>query len=136
MCLSEPKPEYEKYRRRITLSINFFWDHFKHEVKKLKEEASANITKLNMFFNLVRTQKLLWLSDLEQIRKYDGFDPWRVKEASILSNTIFNRFNSLQNPTNCSTNKFLRCSFYFNSGWGKMKHLIYFSQCTVCQNVR
>jgi hypothetical protein len=116
-CNNEPSFEYEKYRRRIILTIIFFWDNFKEKMTEFK--TSCNETEFDIFIRLARTYKLLLLSDLEQMKKHDGFNQWRRNEAKHLKEAIVKRFDALQNPPSCNKTKIVFCDYYHWTGWGE-----------------
>jgi hypothetical protein len=115
---NEPSFEYEKHRRRAISTIIYFWDNFKEKMVELK--SSCNETNFNIYISLARTYKLLILSDLDQMKKHDGFEQWRKNEANQLSVAIYKRLNKLQNPLSCNESKFIFCDYYWWTGWGKL----------------
>ena len=50
------------------------------------------------------------LVDLQELRRHDGYDAWRRKEADDLSALVQARLHSLQNPEDCGAAKKLLCN--------------------------
>ncbi len=117
---NEPTFGYEKYRRRAVSTMIYFWDNFKEKMAELK--STRNATEFDIFVSLARSYKLFILSDLEQMRKYDGFERWRRNESKQLSEAIVKKINTLQNPANCNDSKLLVCKYFPYTGWGKLNH--------------
>jgi len=49
------------------------------------------------------------LGDLDELKKIDGYDSWRVHESKALSDLVQRRLEYLQNPEDCSKARKLVC---------------------------
>lgn len=60
------------------------------------------------------------MSNLELLSRNDGYDGCRNRESARLRSKIRNRFEQIQNPSDCNRTKILKCYPYTNpEGWGE-----------------
>lgn len=114
----EPSLEYELTRRRVQSNIAEIWNYFSAELAKIRKAVgnSANgngNADLDESIQQVLLQgaehKRSLLSDMEQLRRVDGYEAWRQKEANDLSDLVQRRLHYLQNPSDCSQARKLVC---------------------------
>lgn len=112
----EPSLEYELTRRRVQSNIAEIWNYFSAELGKIRK-AVGNSGNGNADLEESIQQVLLQgaehkrslLSDMEQLRRVDGYEAWRQKEANDLSDLVQRRLHYLQNPSDCSQARKLVC---------------------------
>lgn len=61
------------------------------------------------------------LSDWKQMSLNDNYESWRQEEARKLEELVQKRFYYSQNPSNCDSAKYLRCTGEWTCGWGMQK---------------
>lgn len=112
-AIIEPSVEYEKLRRRVMSNTQESWNYVNSEMAKLKKSISpvdARVTKqIDNIIDMAAEQKNSLLHDLSQLAEVDGYEAWRFKEASALSDLVQRRLHYLQNPEDCSKAQKLIC---------------------------
>lgn len=139
----EPSLEYELTRRRVQTNIAEIWNYFSSELGKIRKSlaTAANNnnnpngnTHLNAELEESIQQVLLQgaehkrslLSDMDQLRRVDGYEAWRQKEANELSDLVQRRLHHLQNPSDCDNARKLVCKLNKVSKAQKLKFKIIF----------
>lgn len=111
--INEPSAEYEKLRRRVHSNTQEMWNYVNSEMIKLKTSISpvdARVTKqIENIIDMAAEQKNSLLHDLSQLAEVDGYEAWRFKEASALSDLVQRRLHYLQNPEDCTKAQKLIC---------------------------
>lgn len=109
----EPSLEYELTRRRVQSNIAEIWNYFSAELGKIRKIVGNGNAELEESIQQVLLQgvehKRSLLSDMEQLRRVDGYEAWRQKEANDLSDLVQRRLHHLQNPSDCSQARKLVC---------------------------
>lgn len=109
----EPSLEYELTRRRIQTNIAEIWNYFSSELGKLRKAVGPGNSELEESIQQVLMQgadhKRSLLSDMEQLRRVDGYEVWRQQEAKDLSDLVQRRLHHLQNPSDCQNARKLVC---------------------------
>lgn len=109
----EPSLEYELTRRRVQSNIAEIWNYFSAELGKIRKIVGNGNADLEESIQQVLLQgaehKRSLLSDMEQLRRVDGYEAWRQKEANDLSDLVQRRLHHLQNPSDCSQARKLVC---------------------------
>lgn len=109
----EPSLEYELTRRRIHTNIAEIWSYFSSELGKLRKVVGPGNAELEESIQQVLLQgadhKRSLLSDMEQLRRVDGYEAWRQQEANELSDLVQRRLHHLQNPSDCQNARKLVC---------------------------
>ena len=61
--------------------------------------------------------------DLSNLTRSDGWDDWRRREASLLTDLMRRRLDYLQNPADCASAKKIACDLtrVRTTNWGMMK---------------
>lgn len=89
------------------------WNYVNSEMIKLKKSISpgdARVTKqIENTMDMVAEHKNSLLHDLDHLAEVDGYEAWRFKEASALSDLVQRRLHYLQNPEDCSKAQKLIC---------------------------
>lgn len=111
--INEPSVEYEKLRRRVHSNTQEMWNYVNSEMIKLKTSISpgdVRVTKqIENIIDVAGEQKNALLHDLSQLAEVDGYEAWRFKEASALSDLVQRRLHHLQNPEDCTKAQKLIC---------------------------
>lgn len=83
------------------------------ELIKLKKTASpgdAKVAKqIDNVIALTAEHRRSLMHDLNELAEVDGYDGWRYKEASELSDLVQRRLHYLQNPEDCKKAQKLVC---------------------------
>ncbi|XP_075155715.1 alpha-(1,6)-fucosyltransferase 8 [Haematobia irritans] len=127
---NEPILEYELLRRRIQTNIAELWNFFSNELGKIKKNIDRGTTSMTDNINSVlilgAEHKRSLLSDMERLRQLDGYEAWRQKESTELSDLVQRRIHHLQNPPECSQAKKLVCKLNKGCGYGcQLHHAVY-----------
>ncbi|XP_034945504.1 alpha-(1,6)-fucosyltransferase isoform X2 [Chelonus insularis] len=127
----EPTLEYEELRRRVKNNVQEMWYYVNAELRKLKkyvddfplDKRGKDVE--DALKNVWEHKKSLML-DLERLKKADGHEEWREKEAKELSELVQKRFWHLQNPSDCNSAQKLLCNLNKGCGFGcQIHHLTY-----------
>ncbi|EDW05875.1 alpha-(1,6)-fucosyltransferase [Drosophila mojavensis] len=126
----EPSLEYELTRRRIQTNIAEIWNYFSSELGKLRKAVGPGNSELEESIQQVLLQgadhKRSLLSDMEQLRRVDGYEAWRQQEAKDLSDLVQRRLHHLQNPSDCQNARKLVCKLNKGCGYGcQLHHVVY-----------
>ncbi|KAL7744240.1 hypothetical protein ACLKA6_009202 [Drosophila palustris] len=135
----EPSLEYELTRRRVQTNIAEIWNYFSSELGKIRKSlasggnlnANSNLNaELEESIQQVLLQgaehKRSLLSDMDQLRRVDGYEAWRHKEANDLSDLVQRRLHHLQNPSDCDNARKLVCKLNKGCGYGcQLHHVVY-----------
>ncbi|ALC49021.1 FucT6 [Drosophila busckii] len=130
----EPSLEYELTRRRVQTNIAEIWNYFSSELGKIGRLVATGSNgsgkELEQSIQQVLLQgaehKRSLLSDMEQLRRVDGYEAWREKESNELSDLVQRRLHHLQNPTDCQTARKLVCKLNKGCGYGcQLHHVVY-----------
>lgn len=132
----EPSYEYEKLRRRVYSNTQEMWNYVHSEMIKLKKSLSPGdlkVTKqIDNMLDVTAEHKQSLLNDLDQLTEVDGYEAWRYKEASDLSDLVQRRLHYLQNPENCGKAQKLICRLNkVSSGLNDDNALCYLSKIIV-----
>ncbi|KAG4070622.1 hypothetical protein HA402_013542 [Bradysia odoriphaga] len=128
--INEPSVEYEKLRRRIQTNTQEMWNYVNSEMIKLKKSVNPGDPKLtkqiDTMIDMAAEQKNSLLHDLGQLAEVDGYEAWRYKEASALSDLVQRRLHYLQNPEDCGKAQKLVCRLNKGCGYGcQLHHVVY-----------
>jgi len=116
----EPSLEYELTRRRVQTNIAEIWNYFSTELGKIRKSLATG-SNLNPNANVELEEsiqqvllqgaehKRSLLSDMDHLRRVDGYEAWRHKEANDLSDLVQRRLHHLQNPSDCGNARKLVC---------------------------
>jgi glycoprotein 6-alpha-L-fucosyltransferase len=89
------------------------WNYVNSEMKKLKKSLNPSDGKVSKqidnIIDMTSEHKNSMLHDLNQLAEVDGYEAWRYKEASALSDLVQRRLHYLQNPEDCSKAQKLIC---------------------------
>lgn len=107
-----PSLDYELLRRRIEKVTVDLWNF-------VRSEAIMSDSSLE----LLKQHKNALLSDLEELRKNDGYDAWRMAEINNLEEIVQNRIKMLQNPKDCESARRVACRIG-HGGFGSRVHQI------------
>lgn len=113
--LDEPTLEYEKLRRRIRSNTEELWNFINSEVTKVKKSLKATgdqqqlSKQLDGMLSLAGEHKRSLISDIRRMQEVDGYESWRFKESTALSDLVQKRLTQLQNPEDCGTAQKLVC---------------------------
>lgn len=111
--INEPSIEYELTRRRIQSNTQEMWNYVNSEMIKLKKSISPGDAKMlkqaDTIIDMAAEHKNSLLHDLDRLAEVDGYEAWRFKEASSLSDLVQRRLHYLQNPEDCSKAQKLVC---------------------------
>uniref|UniRef100_A0A182YJU6 Alpha-(1,6)-fucosyltransferase n=1 Tax=Anopheles stephensi TaxID=30069 RepID=A0A182YJU6_ANOST len=125
-----PSLEYERLRRRVDTNTQELWNLVQSEVTKVQKQAQRSapelVKPLNAFLSLAAEHKRSLLTDIDRMRTVDGYEAWRHREATDLSDLVQKRLTRLQNPENCSTARKLLCRLNKGCGYGcQLHHVVY-----------
>ncbi|XP_043065884.1 alpha-(1,6)-fucosyltransferase-like [Drosophila bipectinata] len=128
----EPSLEYEFTRRRIQTNIGEIWNFFSSELGKVRKAVAAGHgnSDLEETINQVLLQgaehKRSLLGDMDRLRRSDGYETWRHREAIELSDLVQRRLHHLQNPRDCQNARKLVCKLNKGCGYGcQLHHVVY-----------
>lgn len=112
--MDEPTLEYEKLRRRIRSNTEELWNFINSEVTKVKKSLKTvdqqQLSKqLDGMLSLAGEHKRSLISDIKRMQEVDGYESWRYKESTALSDLVQKRLTQLQNPDDCGTAQKLVC---------------------------
>ncbi|KAG7199674.1 hypothetical protein KM043_014264 [Ampulex compressa] len=126
-----PSKEYEELRRRVRNNVQEMWYYINAELGKLRKNVDK-LTYEQREKKIQDTIKNVWdhkktlIIDIDKMKKTDGYDEWREKEAKDLSDLVQKRFTYLQNPKDCNKAKKLICSLNKGCGFGcQIHHITY-----------
>lgn len=133
----EPSLEYELTRRRVQTNIAEIWNYFSTELGKIRKSLATK-SNLNPNANVELEEsiqqvllqgaehKRSLLSDMDHLRRVDGYEAWRHKEANDLSDLVQRRLHHLQNPSDCGNARKLVCKLNKGCGYGcQLHHVVY-----------
>ncbi|EDV91777.1 alpha-(1,6)-fucosyltransferase [Drosophila grimshawi] len=126
----EPSLEYELTRRRIQTNIVEIWSYFSSELGKIRKLIGPGNAELDESIKQVLLQgaehKRSLFSDMDQLRRVDGYEAWRHKESQDLSDLVQRRLHHLQNPSDCTNARKLVCKLNKGCGYGcQLHHVVY-----------
>ncbi len=80
------------------------------KLKKTVNPGDGRVTKqIDSVLDMAAEHKNSLLHDLSQLAEVDGYEAWRYKEASALSDLVQRRLHYLQNPEDCNKAQKLIC---------------------------
>lgn len=80
------------------------------KLKKSTGPGDGKATKqIDNIIDMAAEHKNSLLHDLSQLAEVDGYEAWRYKEATALSDLVQRRLHHLQNPEDCSKAQKLIC---------------------------
>lgn len=128
---NQPHSEYELLRRRIQKNIGEFWNYFSNELSRIRQKLDPEDQKeLNddfmqaLLLGVEHKRSLLY--DIDRLRRMDGYEAWRYKEAKDLSDLVQRRIEYLQHPPDCDNAKKLICKLNKGCGYGcQLHHVVY-----------
>ncbi|XP_037935863.1 alpha-(1,6)-fucosyltransferase [Teleopsis dalmanni] len=126
----EPSLEYELTRRRLQTNIGEIWSYFSNELGKIRKKVAKVLpeleTEINDVLILGAEHKRSLLTDMDTLRKSDGYELWRHQEAKDLSDLVQRRLYYLQNPKDCNNARKLVCKLNKGCGYGcQLHHVVY-----------
>ncbi|XP_017138193.1 alpha-(1,6)-fucosyltransferase [Drosophila miranda] len=122
----EPSMEYEFTRRRIQTNIGEIWNFFSSELAKISKGHKELEESINQVLLQGAEHKRSLLSDMDHMRRSDGYETWRHKESRDLSDLVQRRLNHLQNPSDCQNARKLVCKLNKGCGYGcQLHHVVY-----------
>lgn len=126
-----PSSIYEELRRRLRNDVQEMWYYISAELNKFKKHIDE-FTYDQREKEIQDVMKNAWehkkslIMNIDKLKKADGYDEWREKEAKELSDLVQNRFRYLQNPPDCNKAKKLICSLNKGCGFGcQIHHITY-----------
>ncbi|EFN69737.1 Alpha-(1,6)-fucosyltransferase [Camponotus floridanus] len=126
-----PSLEHEELRRRLKNDIQETWYYISAELNKFKKHIDEftydqREREIQDVLKNVWEHKKSLLTNIDKLKKVDGYEEWRKKEAKDLSDLVQKRFRYLQNPADCSKAKKLICSLNKGCGFGcQIHHITY-----------
>lgn len=103
-----PTLKYETLRRRVMRVVQEFWYFIKSKMSEIKNQENIQANVLSTVNNILLMgfeYKRTIVNNIEKLTKVDGFNKWRLKEITDLSNIVQKRLNYLQNQMDCKKAK-------------------------------
>lgn len=126
----EPSIEFEQTRRRVKSNNQELWNFINSEIlnvqKKLPPNDSVSRQSLDNILSIADEHKRSIANDMENMKKMDGYESWRIDEAKSLSDLVQKRLTYLQNPSDCNSARKLVCKLNKGCGYGcQLHHVVY-----------
>lgn len=108
-----PTLEYELLRRRIRTNTMEMYNYVNSELGKIWKKVQPHVPELGPTIDAIgamaNEHKHSLINDMDRLRRIDGYEDWRRKEAESLSDLVQRRLTYLQNPDDCSKARKLVC---------------------------
>lgn len=80
------------------------------KLKKTVNPSDPRVTKqIDHIIEMASEHKNSLLHDFNKLAEVDGYEAWRYKEASALSDLVQRRLHFLQNPEDCNKAQKIIC---------------------------
>lgn len=108
-----PTNEYENLRRRVRTNSMEMYNFVSSELTKILKKSQPYVPEIGQYIDsvmdLLTDHKHSLVTDIDRLRKIDGYEHWRRTEAENLSDLVQRRLTYLQNPSDCSKARKLVC---------------------------